>query len=71
VENAKLFELRDGIWTLKLSGTYYQRGYAHGKLLAAEIIDFFEFFTLEFVLKSKKRYEELFLQHHNKNVPIT
>lgn len=58
-------ELREGFWILKLWGSHYERGYGHGKLLAAEILDFFEFFGLEIALKSRTRYETTFFPHHN------
>lgn len=69
-EFASFWELRAGLWVLKLSGSNYDRGYAHGKILASEILDFFEFFCLEMLLKARSRYENVFLPHHTKNVRI-
>lgn len=68
-EHAKFFEFREKLWVLKLSGSHHDRGYAHGKLLAAQILDFFEFFTLEFVLKSKSRFLQV-RPHHVDNVGL-
>ncbi|KAH8096248.1 hypothetical protein JL720_3608 [Aureococcus anophagefferens] len=39
--------LDGGYHTLETAGTPWQRGWAHGYLLAAQILDFFEFFVLE------------------------
>eukprot|EP01127_Copromyxa_protea_P007046 TRINITY_DN1697_c1_g1_i1.p1 TRINITY_DN1697_c1_g1~~TRINITY_DN1697_c1_g1_i1.p1 ORF type:complete len:482 (-),score=94.07 TRINITY_DN1697_c1_g1_i1:74-1519(-) len=68
IPHAQFQELREGIWVLKLSGTNSERGYAHGRLLANEILDFFEFFCLEMVLRSAQVYEKFFIVHHRENV---
>jgi len=39
--------LDGGYHALETAGTPWQRGWAHGYLLAAQILDFFEFFVLE------------------------
>jgi hypothetical protein len=49
-----------GYPVLRLKGDAHTRGYAHGKLAAAQIVDFFRFYVLEEKTKSAKVYEEGF-----------
>jgi hypothetical protein len=46
---------------LQLSGSASERGFAHGMLLASEILDFFEFYLIESRLQSARQYSERFL----------
>jgi hypothetical protein len=48
----------NGRYVLKISGIPYQRGYAHGFLLASQVRDMVEFFNLEFGARSLSRYRE-------------
>ena len=56
-----------GRYVLKLYGSSYQRGYAHGFLLASQIRDMIEFFNLEFGARSRRRYEKEVLPFVKKN----
>lgn len=67
-EHGKLSKVAQDLWVLKLSGSHKERGYIHGKLLAAEILDCFEFFSIEIVLKSKRYYVNTVRPHHIENV---
>lgn len=49
-----------GYPVLQLTGDAHDRGYAHGKLLAPQIIDFFRFYFLEDKMKSARDYEQGF-----------
>merc|ERR1711879_1136172 len=46
---------------LRVDGTAYERGFAHGFLLVEQIVDFFEFFVLEDTIRSKRLYLEEFV----------
>ncbi|WP_442485164.1 hypothetical protein [Aeoliella sp. SH292] len=49
-----------GYPVLQLTGDAHARGFAHGKLLAPQIIDFFRFYFLEDKMKSARDYEQGF-----------
>ncbi len=49
-----------GIPVLQLSGDSHTRGFAHGKLVAAQIVDFFRFYVLEDKMRSAEVYERGF-----------
>ncbi|KPK75370.1 MAG: hypothetical protein AMJ79_11410 [Phycisphaerae bacterium SM23_30] len=50
-----------GLPVLQLWGTPRQRGFAHGYLAAQQIIDFLEFYIIEDVWRSARRYQETFV----------
>ncbi|HUX08625.1 MAG TPA: hypothetical protein VMX35_15090 [Acidobacteriota bacterium] len=50
-----------GLPVLQLWGTAEERGYAHGFLAGKRIIDFFEFYILEYMVRSAKKYEEFYV----------
>ena len=50
-----------GLPVLQLWGTAEERGYAHGFLVGKQIIDFFEFYILESMARSAKRYEDFYV----------
>ena len=50
-----------GLPVLQLHGTPEERGFAHGKLVGRQIVDFFEFYVLEDSWRSARRYEEEFV----------
>ncbi|MFW6129263.1 MAG: hypothetical protein ACOC6P_03335 [Candidatus Aminicenantaceae bacterium] len=50
-----------GLPVLQLQGTVEERGYAHGYLLARQIIDFFEFYVIEDIWRSAKKYSDIFV----------
>jgi uncharacterized protein (DUF2141 family) len=50
-----------GLPVLQLWGTAEERGYAHGFLVGEQIIDFFESYILETMVRSAKRYEEFYV----------
>jgi len=56
---AGVLEVTDGVKVLKLSGTNYEMGYAHGNLLAEEIVYFLEEFGFWFIKERNEDYEEL------------
>lgn len=49
-----------GYTVLELSGDAKTRGYAHGNLVAQQIVDFFRFYILEEKFRSAKNYENGF-----------
>ena len=51
------FHYVNGVASLQVNGTARQRGYAHGYLLAAQIVDFFRFFSLQATTDSTQQYE--------------
>lgn len=62
-------ELRQigGYPVLQLRGDTKSRGFAHGKLLAPQIIDFFRFYILEDKFRSANRYESGFAKFLQSN----
>ncbi|MCC6671482.1 MAG: DUF2141 domain-containing protein [Planctomycetes bacterium] len=61
-----------GIPVLQLRGTRAERGHAHGRLLARQILDFFEFFVIEEMEESAARYEREwvpFLESRFREIP--
>ena len=57
----------NGYTVLQLQGDAKSRGYAHGKLIAPQIVDFFRFYILEDKIRSAKSYEigfSRFLKSH-------
>ena len=56
-----------GYKVLQLRGDSKTRGFAHGKLLAPQIIDFFRFYVLEDKLGSAKAYEQGFAKFLHTN----
>jgi uncharacterized protein (DUF2141 family) len=50
-----------GLPVLQLWGTSEERGFAHGYLVGRQIIDFFEYYILEFMIRSAKQYEEFYV----------
>jgi hypothetical protein len=56
-----------GLKVLQLHGDAKTRGFAHGKLLAPQIIDFFRFYVLEDKLGSAKAYEQGFAKFLHTN----
>ena len=54
-----------GYPVLQLSGDARARGFAHGKLVAAQIVDFFRFYILEDKLRSAGAYEDGFAKFLN------
>ena len=58
-ENGQL-RWMEGLPVLQLSGTPEQRGYAHGNLIARQILDFFEFYIIEESWRSYQRYQKTF-----------
>lgn len=57
VERGGTFRYIKGYPVLQLTGEARDRGYAHGKLVAPQIIDFFRFYFLEDKMQSAKDYE--------------
>ena len=57
----------DGYAVLQLRGDAKTRGYAHGKLIAPQIVDFFRFYILEDKFRSAKAYETGFAKFLNTN----
>jgi len=51
----------NGLPVLQLQGTGKERGYAHGYLLGRQIIDFFEFYVIEDVWRSAKKYTDIYV----------
>lgn len=51
----------NGLPVLQLHGTVEERGYAHGYLIGKQIIDFFEFYIIEDIWQSAKKYTEIFV----------
>ena len=49
-----------GLAVLQLRGTVEERGFAHGYLVGPQIIDFFEFYVIENMVRSVGEYEEVF-----------
>lgn len=49
-----------GYTVLQLTGNAHDRGYAHGNLVAPQIIDFFRFYILEDKMRSAQEYENGF-----------
>ena len=49
-----------GLPVLQLWGTAEERGFAHGYLVGPQIIDFFEFYVIENMVRSVEEYEGLF-----------
>lgn len=62
-----------GIPVLQLVGDSRARGFAHGRLVAPQIVDFFRFYVLEDKLRSAKLYESGFAKflHSNFAYPKT
>lgn len=56
-----------GYPVLQLTGNAQDRGYAHGKLVAPQIIDFFRFYFLEDKMQSARGFEEGFYKFLNTN----
>ncbi len=54
-----------GYTVLQLSGDAQTRGYAHGKLVAPQIVDFFRFYILEEKFRSASAYEQGFAKFLN------
>jgi len=54
-----------GLPVLQLSGDAHARGYAHGKLVAPQIVGFFRFYILEDKLRSAEAYENGFAKFLN------
>ncbi len=52
---------KKGLPVLQLWGTAEERGYAHGFLVGEQIIDFFESYILETMVRSAKKYEEFYV----------
>ncbi len=66
VEHGSFTRLK-GIPVVRLHGDARQRGFAHGQLLAAQIVDFFRNYILEDKLRSARAYRdgfEPFLESH-------
>lgn len=59
VEHGALRRVR-GVPVLHLRGDAEQRGFAHGRLLATQIVDFFRFYVLEDKLRSVAAYADGF-----------
>jgi hypothetical protein len=60
----------NGLPVLQLWGTPEERGYAHGYLVARQIVDFFEFYILEDSWRSPERYERIFVPFLEKNLNV-
>jgi len=60
----KLVQIK-GHHVLQLSGNAQARGFAHGKLVAAQIVDFFRFYILEDKFRSADAYESGFAKFLN------
>ncbi len=60
----------NGLPVLQLQGTVEERGYAHGYLLGRQIIDFFEFYIIEDVWRSAKKYTDIFVPFLETNLRI-
>jgi hypothetical protein len=56
-----------GLQVLQLWGNRKERGFAHGYLLADQIIDFFQYYVLESRLKSAKVYLNTYAPFYEKN----
>ncbi len=52
---------KKGLPVLQLWGTAEERGFAHGYLVAKQIIDFFEFYVVEDSWRSAKSYQDTFV----------
>jgi uncharacterized protein (DUF2141 family) len=52
---------KKGLPVLQLWGTAEERGFAHGYLVAKQILDFFEFYVVEDNWRSAKSYQETFI----------
>jgi uncharacterized protein (DUF2141 family) len=59
-EHGALLRIK-GLPVLQLWGTAQERGFAQGYLVGDQIIDFFEFYVLEYMIRSAKRYEEFYV----------
>lgn len=59
IDGGQLIRIK-GYPVLHLEGNARQRGFAHGKLLAAQIVDFFRFYILEDKFGSAKTYQNGF-----------
>lgn len=55
----------NGYTVLQLKGNAKSRGYAHGKLVAPQIVDFFRFYFLEDKMRSAELYEQVFAKFLN------
>lgn len=51
----------NGLPVLEVGGTAYERGYAHGFLLSTQILDIFEYFLLEDMVRSQAFYTDKFI----------
>ncbi|WP_425398498.1 hypothetical protein [Aeoliella sp.] len=69
-EGGRITQIK-GYTVLQLSGDAQLRGFAHGKLLADQIVDFFRFYILEDKMKSAQEYEAGFAKflHSHFNYP--
>lgn len=70
VLNGRL-KILNGLNIVQLSGSYYDRGYAHGSLLANQILDMIKYFNIEFGAKSAKRYEDIVIPYVEKHFSFT
>jgi len=59
-------KIKKGLKILKLNGKPYDRGYAHGSILADQIIDMIRYFNIEFGAKSAKRYDKVIIPYVEK-----
>lgn len=66
IEGGSLVRVK-GYPVLHLAGDARTRGYAHGKLLASQIVDFFRFYFLEDKMKSASDYEQGFAKFLHTN----
>ncbi len=60
----------NGLPVLQLQGTVKERGYAHGYLLGRQIIDFFEFYIIEDIWRSAKKYTDIFVPFLETNLRL-
>lgn len=60
IESGGSLQQIKGYTVLQLTGDAHLRGFAHGHLVAPQIIDFFRFYILEDKMRSAKRYESGF-----------
>ena len=60
IDNGALRRIK-GLPVLQLWGTAEERGFAHGYLVGRQIIDFFEFYILENMVRSVAKYEDFYV----------
>ncbi|MCO6045523.1 hypothetical protein NG895_16550 [Aeoliella sp. ICT_H6.2] len=70
IEGGSVTQIK-GYTVLQLTGDAQQRGFAHGKLMADPIVDFFRFYILEDKMQSARGYEASFAKflHSNFSYP--